>query len=67
MSQYALISDEPISLFIALNAILLVLLVGVVYETKDLINSKPELLSYLNLFIYLGITIINQVEVKKKS
>ena len=65
MSQYAVISDEPISLFIALNAILLVCLIGVVYKTKTLITKYPDYLSFFNFIIFLGFTIINQVEVNK--
>ena len=65
ISQYAILSDEPIYLIIISNAIFLALLVGIVYKTNNLIHSYPETLPYLIMTIYLGLTITEQVAMNK--
>ena len=67
ISQYAIESDEPIYLIIICNAIFLALLVGVVYRTNMLIQSYPENFPYLIMFIYLGLTITEQVALNEIS
>ena len=65
ISQYAILSDEPIYLIIISNAIFLALLVGIVYKTNSLIHSYPETLPYMIMIIYLGLTITEQVAMNK--
>lgn len=63
LSQYAFLSEDNISIFIALNAIMLILLVGVIYQTKIVIVNYSNALSWINFLIFICFTIINQVEV----
>lgn len=62
MSQYALLYDENVSIFIVINGILLILLVGIIYQTKVVIQHYGPFLSWVNFSIYFLFTIVNQVE-----
>ena len=61
ISQYAILSDDPIALIIIINAIFLVLLVGVIYKTNSLIQTYSDIMPYIVMFIFLGLIITEQV------
>ena len=65
ISQYAILSDDPIDMIIIFNAIFLVLLVGIIYKSNNLIQSYPEILPYFIMIIFLGLVVVEQVAMNK--
>ena len=57
-SQYAITDDAPIYICIIINAILLMILVGIVYETHKLIKNYSEIFPYIIMIIYICLTIV---------
>ena len=65
LSQYAIKEDDPIYLFIIINGIILIILVGVVYETHRLIRNFTEIFPFMIMLIYFGLTLVVQIAFNK--
>ena len=65
LSQYAIKEDDPIYLFIIINGIILIILVGVVYETHRLIRNFTEIFPFIIMLIYFGLTLVIQIAFNK--